>query len=60
MALNDFYIAKVNVNQNIFNEEEEVNDIITKRIPEQILEWTKSYEGAFITERANDGSDIRG
>lgn len=59
MALNDFYIAKVNVNQNIFNEEEEVNEIISKRIPEQILEFTKGYKGDYITEKANDGSEIR-
>jgi hypothetical protein len=55
----EFYMAKVNVNQNIFNAEEEVVSIINEKIPEQILEFTNSYKGKYIPEIAKDGSEVR-
>lgn len=59
MSDTNLYIAKVNVNQNIFNSEETVKKIINELIPQQIIDFTDKYKGKFITESAKDGSDIR-
>lgn len=55
----NLYVAKVNVNQNIFNSEENVKKIINDLIPKQIIAYTNDYKGKYISEIADDGSEIR-
>lgn len=59
MALNKFYVAKVNVNQNIFSGDENVEKIIKEYIPEQILNFTEAYVGKYIAYDANTNEEVR-
>lgn len=59
MAKNKFYVAKVNVNQNIFTTDQKLSDIINIKIPEQILKFSKNYIGLYHTETTPNGEEIR-
>lgn len=59
MPSNNFYVAKVNVNQNIFSALEEVENIIRKMIPQQILEFSNSYKGMHLAKEAGTENEIR-
>lgn len=58
MAKTYLYCAKVNVNENIFIADQEVEEIISKKIPEQVLAFSTDYIGKFIKEKDNEGQDI--